>query len=386
MQDEALRARAVDELKRIIDPATGRDLVSSNMVQGLYAADGQIGFALEVPPWRGEKAEPLRAAAQAALARLPGVAQARVVLTAHHQAPGDDARPDAPDAPGGGRRRAGASPELLRQTAPRRPPAPALELPHIDAVIAVASGKGGVGKSTIAVNLACAMAAQGRATGLLDADIYGPSVPILLGLKDRPHVDKAGKIIPLDAWGLKAMSIGLMVDTDQPMIWRGPMIMGALTQMLGDVAWGSAAAPLDILVLDMPPGTGDAQLTIGQKIKLAGAILVSTPQEVALADVRRGARMFEQLDTPILGIIENMAWFEGPDGSRSHIFGQGGARATAEMLGVPFLGELPLDPKLREASDAGTPIVAARPESPMAAAFNTLAMQILDALDRRAAG
>ncbi|GAB4524397.1 MAG: hypothetical protein Tsb0010_08360 [Parvularculaceae bacterium] len=215
---------------------------------------------------------------------------------------------------------------------------------------------------------------------MLDADIYGPSIPTMLGLKDRPHVNKDGKILPLDAWGMKAVSIGLMVDPDQPMIWRGPMIMTALTQLLSDVAWGDAEAPLDILLLDMPPGTGDAQLTVGQKVRLTGAILVSTPQEVALADVRRGAGMFESLGVPLLGVIENMAYFDGPDGGRSYIFGQGGARATANKLGAPFLGEIPIYPELREASDAGTPIVAAKPEAPASAAFREIAAKLVEKL------
>jgi len=246
----------------------------------------------------------------------------------------------------------------------------------VKAIIAVASGKGGVGKSTVAVNLALGLSALGLKTGLLDADIYGPSVPRLLAIKDKPRSD--GKTLhPIERFGLKAMSIGFLVNEDTPMIWRGPMVMSALTQMLGDVAW----APLDVLVVDMPPGTGDAQLTLAQRVPLKGAIIVSTPQDLALIDARKGLAMFKTTAVPILGIVENMSTFVCPHcGKESHIFGHGGARETAAQLGVDFLGEIPLVMSIRETSDAGTPIVAKSPESPEARAFIALAERVRDKL------
>jgi ATP-binding protein involved in chromosome partitioning len=238
-------------------------------------------------------------------------------------------------------------------------------------VIAVASGKGGVGKSTLAVNLAVAMSLAGLKVGLLDADVYGPSVPRLLGLTGKPELDDNGKLRPLEAHGLRMMSIGNLVAEEAPVIWRGPMVHGVLRQMLADVAWGE----MDVLVIDMPPGTGDAPLTLAKLARLSGAVIVSTPQDVALADARKAIGMFQKLDVPILGIVENMSAFVCPHcGERSEIFGHGGARREAERLGVPFLGEIPLDAVLRETSDAGTPIVAAQPESVQAKSFRAMAM------------
>src|SRR5262249_53783180 len=247
-----------------------------------------------------------------------------------------------------------------------------LALEGIGAVIAVASGKGGVGKSTVAANLAVALGRLGKQVGLLDADIYGPSVPRLLGLSGKPTSD-GKKISPMAVFGLKAMSIGLLVDEATPMIWRGPMVMSALTQLLGDVAW----APLDILVVDMPPGTGDAQLTMAQRVPLAGAVIVSTPQDLALIDARKGLAMFERTQVPVLGIVENMSTFICPNcGHESHIFGHGGAHAIADRLKVPFLGEIPLVPSIRETSDLGVPIVASQPDSPEGRAFLAIAQKI----------
>jgi ATP-binding protein involved in chromosome partitioning len=243
-------------------------------------------------------------------------------------------------------------------------------------IVAVASGKGGVGKSTTAVNLAVALAAQGLSVGLLDADIYGPSLPQMLGAREKPRTE-GQQIIPLQRWGLKAMSIGFLVDEETPMIWRGPMVMGALEQLMGQVAWGS----LDVMVVDMPPGTGDAQLTMSQRVPLAGAVIVSTPQDVALLDARRGVRMFERVNVPVLGLIENMSYYCCPNcGHRADLFGHGGARAEAERMGVEFLGELPLKLEIRQFADAGTPIVAARPETEEAKAYSRIAARLWDRL------
>ncbi len=245
----------------------------------------------------------------------------------------------------------------------------ALLLPDVKAIVAVASGKGGVGKSTVAVNVAVALALRGQKVGLLDADIYGPSLPRMLGLARRPEVH-GDKMQPLEAWGVKCMSIGFLVEEETPMIWRGPMVMGALEQMLGQVTWGA----LDVLVVDMPPGTGDAQLTMAQRVALTGAVIVSTPQDIALIDARRGVKMFERVHVPVLGLVENMSYYCCPNcGHRAELFGHGGARAEAARLGTTFLGEVPLVLEVRTASDAGTPIVAAAPESDSAKAFRAVA-------------
>jgi ATP-binding protein involved in chromosome partitioning len=249
-------------------------------------------------------------------------------------------------------------------------------LPGVKKIVAVASGKGGVGKSTTAVNLAVALAAQGLKVGLLDADIYGPSLPQMLGAQEKPRTE-GNTIIPLQRWGLKAMSIGFLVDAETPMIWRGPMVMGALEQMMGQVAWGE----LDIMVVDMPPGTGDAQLTMSQRVPLAGAVIVSTPQDVALLDARRGVKMFEKVNVPVLGVIENMSYYCCPKcGDRADVFGHGGARAEAARMGVEFLGELPLKIDIRLLADAGTPIVAARPETDEAQAYRRIAARLWEKL------
>jgi ATP-binding protein involved in chromosome partitioning len=338
--DLAAAVRAA--LAAVRDPASGRDLVSAGLVEGIAAREGMVQVSLSVPRERAKEMEPVRAAAEAAAAKVPGVLSATVVLTA--------ARPAAPPPPGQG--------QML--------------LPEAKAIIAVASGKGGVGKSTTAVNLAVALAADGLSVGLLDADIYGPSLPQMLGTREKPRA-VGQRIIPISRWGLKAMSIGFLVEEETPMIWRGPMVMGALEQMMGQVEWG----PLDVMVVDMPPGTGDAQLTMSQRVPLAGAVIVSTPQDVALLDARRGVRMFQKVKVPILGIVENMSVFCCPNcGHRSEIFGHGGARREAERLGVPFLGEIPLLLAIRELADAGTPIVLARPDSAEAKAYRDIARQV----------
>jgi ATP-binding protein involved in chromosome partitioning len=333
------------------DPASGRDVVAAGMVQGLVVRDGMVHFALQVAREAAASMEPVRAAAEAAARAVPGVISATAVLTAHRAEAAPTARPAAPRGPTG--------------------PGPML-LSDVRAIIAVASGKGGVGKSTTAVNLAVALAADGLKVGLLDADIYGPSLPQMLGTRERPR-SEGQRITPLSRWGLKAMSIGFLVEEETPMIWRGPMVMGALEQMMGQVAWG----PLDVMIVDMPPGTGDAQLTMSQRVPLAGAVIVSTPQDVALLDARRGVRMFEKVNVPVLGLIENMSFFCCPNcGHRTDIFSHGGARREAERLGVEFLGELPLKLEIRELADAGTPIVMARPDSEEAQSYRRIARRV----------
>ncbi|WP_332122604.1 Mrp/NBP35 family ATP-binding protein, partial [Azorhizobium caulinodans] len=254
--------------------------------------------------------------------------------------------------------------------------------PGVASIIAVASGKGGVGKSTVSINLALALRDLGLKVGLLDADIYGPSVPRLAGVHGKPEVEDGRMMLPMDNFGLQLMSIGFMVEEDTPMIWRGPMVMSAISQMLREVKWG----PLDVLVVDMPPGTGDAQLTMAQQVGLAGAVIVSTPQDLALIDARRGIAMFKRVNVPILGIVENMATFICPHcGGRSDIFGHGGARAEAEKLGVPFLGEIPLHMRIREMSDAGVPILVSDPDSPQAEGYRAIAQQVRSAISRSGA-
>ncbi|GLR67721.1 iron-sulfur cluster carrier protein [Acidocella aquatica] len=315
------------------------------MLDGLHVGDGLVQVTLAIKREDAAAREPLRRDVEAALAAMPGVKNASVVFTAHK----------APAAP---------------------PPPVAPVLPGVKSVIAVASGKGGVGKSTVAVNLAVALAQSGLSVGLLDADIYGPSLPRMLGLARKPEV-RDGKMIPLEAWGVKCMSIGFLVDGDTAMVWRGPMATGALTQMLGQVEWGA----LDVLVVDMPPGTGDIQLTLAQKARLAGAVVVSTPQDIALIDARRGVKMFAQVNVPVLGIVENMSYFSCPHcGGRTDVFGHGGAAAEAARIGVPFLGEVPLLLEIRETGDAGTPVCAAAPQGVAAAAFRAVAAAVAGAL------
>jgi len=341
-------------LGEVVDPGGAGALPAVAVVSGLVIKDGNVGFALEVDPALGPRLEGLRRAAEAAVLGLDGVTSATAVLTAHRPAgaPSSAARP-APGAPP----RQGAMPS--------RP-----DIAGIRSIVAVASGKGGVGKSTVATNLALALSALGLRVGLLDADVYGPSLPRMMSIRGKPQSKDGKTLIPLENHGIKCMSIGFMVDEDTPTIWRGPMVMSALEQMLRDVAWGE----LDILVVDMPPGTGDAQLTMAQRVPLTGAVIVSTPQDIALLDARKGLNMFRRVDVPVLGIVENMSYFLCPHcGERSEIFGHGGARHEAERLGVPFLGEVPLHLSIRVAGDAGTPIVAAEPESPHSLAFAAVA-------------
>jgi ATP-binding protein involved in chromosome partitioning len=353
-------------LRAITDPASGQDIVTAGLIDGIEVRDGLVQVALLTDRAHAAKMEPVRKAVEVLLARQPGVVNAAVVLTAHKTSPAAaQAAPavrQADHAQHGGQQHGGQQHGGHGQKA-------ALLLPDVQAIVAVASGKGGVGKSTVAVNLAVALALQGRKVGLLDADIYGPSLPRMLGLTRRPEVH-GEKMQPLEAWGVKCMSIGFLVEEETPMIWRGPMVMGALEQMLGQVNWGA----LDVLVVDMPPGTGDAQLTMAQRVALTGAVIVSTPQDIALIDARRGLKMFERVHVPVLGLVENMSYYCCPNcGHRAELFGHGGVRAEAARLGTDFLGEVPLVLEVRTASDAGTPIVAAAPESDSAKAFRAVA-------------
>lgn len=380
---EALSSAVRAALQQVRDPRTGQDVVSSGMLQGLSARDGLVQFALAVPREQARSLEPLRAAAERAAAAVPGVISATCVLTAHRDVQAGPAagQPHGHDHGHGHSHPGGPPPGAARATRPAPGQGPML-LPDVGAIIAVASGKGGVGKSTTAVNLAVALAAEGQRVGLLDADIYGPSLPQMLGTRERPRATE-GRIHPISRWGLKAMSIGFLVEEETPMVWRGPMVMGALEQMLGQVEWGA----LDVLVVDMPPGTGDAQLTMSQRVPLAGAVIVSTPQDVALIDARRGIRMFEKVKVPVLGLIENMSYYCCPNcGHTANIFGHGGARAEAERMGVEFLGELPLRLEIRELADAGTPIVMARPESEEAGRYRSMARRLREKLSGQPAG
>ena len=348
-----------EALRDIADPATGKDIVAAGLVEGIELRGGLVHVSLLTDRQRAPAMEPVRRAVEQRLAREPGVQNASVVLTAHKVA----AAAPAPAPHGHGHSHGHGNPQAA--TRPRL-------LAGMGAVVAVASGKGGVGKSTVAVNLAVALAQMKLRVGLLDADIYGPSLPRMLGLARKPDV-RGDRMLPLPAWGLEAMSIGFLVEEETAMIWRGPMVMSALEQMMGQVAWG----PLDIMIVDMPPGTGDAQLTMAQRVALAGAVIVSTPQDVALSDARRGVRMFERTQVPVLGLVENMSYFCCPNcGHREEIFGHGGARAEAQRLGTEFLGEVPLLPDIRQSGDAGEPIVAAAPESEGARAFAALAQRV----------
>ena len=351
------RVRAA--LDSVLEPESGRSILALGMVQGLAVRDGHVGFSLEVAPERGAAGEPLRRAAEQAVQALPGVLTVTAVMTAHRPAARRDGAPARGSAP---------------QAGPQAQQRPGRDsIPGVGAMVAVASGKGGVGKSTTAVNLALALAALGQRVALLDADIYGPSAPRLLGLAGKPETD-GRKLWPKRAWGIAAMSIGLLIEEDQPMVWRGPMVQSALEQMLRQVEWGE----IDVMVVDMPPGTGDAQLTLTQRAPLAGAVIVSTPQDLSLIDARKGLNMFRKVDVPILGIVENMSYFVCPGcGQRSEVFAHGGARREAERLAVPFLGEVPLDIRIRETSDAGRPVVAAEPDGPFAAAYREIAQAVL---------
>ncbi|MDA1098609.1 MAG: Mrp/NBP35 family ATP-binding protein [Proteobacteria bacterium] len=358
-EDDVLEA-----LRRVGDPARDGNVVDLGMITGLVVRDGNVAFSIEIEAARAPEMESLRRACEQVVAGLPGALSVTAVLTAERAAPPPQQQPQPPQQPGGQR-----APRIGRHGSAG---SQKMELPGIKAVVAVASGKGGVGKSTVTANLAVSLHRLGLKVGILDADIYGPSMPRMLGISGQPRSD-GEKLETMRGHGVACMSIGFLVDPDQPTIWRGPMVMGALEQLLGDVNWGE----LDILLVDMPPGTGDAQLTMAQKVPLVGAIIVSTPQDIALIDARKGLNMFRQTNVPVMGIIENMSYYHCPScGHRAEIFGHGGARATAAELGCDFLGEIPLHISLRETSDAGTPIAASDPASPQAEAFMAIAKEV----------
>ena len=340
--------QVLDALKKVRFPGLSRDIVSFGFVQDLKIENGVVSLIIRFQTENPAVGQQIQREAEAAVRGIEGVTDARITLDV-------GPRQAAPGAGG---------------TA-----APATILPGVKATIAVASGKGGVGKSTVSTNLALAIHALGYTVGLLDADIYGPSQQMMLGIEGRPMVGDDEKIIPMQNHGIKTMSLGLITRPDEPVIWRGPMVMKALDQFLTDVSWGE----LDFMVIDLPPGTGDAQLTITQKVPLTGAVVVTTPQDVALIDARKGLAMFRKVNVPVMGIVENMSFYICRHcGEREEIFGHGGGKKTAEMLGVPFLGEVPLDPKVVVGGDTGQPIVVLDPDSPAAAAFREVARQIVE--------
>ncbi|WP_375593080.1 iron-sulfur cluster carrier protein ApbC [Algihabitans albus] len=365
--------QVLEALRQVLDPDRGADIVGLGMIQGLVVKDGNVGFAIEVDPKRGARLEPLRKAAEAAVDKLDGVLSVTAVLTAE----------------AGGGAKGGNGTATTAATAPTAQPSSSPRpsqasggaaralVPGVKHIVAVASGKGGVGKSTTAVNLTLALAAQGLKIGILDADIYGPSQPRMMGIAGRPNSPDGKTLTPLENYGVKVMSMGFLVAEDTPMIWRGPMVQSALQQMLRDVDWGE----LDVLVVDMPPGTGDAQLTMAQQVPLSGAVIVSTPQDIALLDARKGLNMFRKVDVPVLGIVENMSLYICPScGHEAHIFGHGGAKREAEKLGMEFLGELPLTIEIRETSDGGQPIVVSHPDSAYAESYLAIARRVWEKL------
>ena len=346
-------------LKSVTDPETGTDLISADKVRALTVQEGVVRFVIEARD--GARVEPARVEAVAKLEALDGVTQVLAVTTQHSDG-GGQAAPKAPPPPD------------LGIGGKRKPDGPE-KIPGVDRVLAVASGKGGVGKSTVSANLACALAAEGRRVGLLDADVYGPSQPRIMGISGRPSSPDGKTIMPLRNHGVTMMSIGLMTQEDEAVIWRGPMLMGALQQMLMQVQWGQ----LDVLIVDLPPGTGDVQLTLAQKTNLTGAVVVSTPQDLALLDARKALNMFQRMETPVFGMIENMSTHICSQcGHEEHIFGHGGAKADAERMGIPFLGEIPLDIEVRKAADGGAPIVVSQPEGGQAQSFRRIARALID--------
>lgn len=348
----ANRDDILNVLKGFIDPASGSDLVASGMVRALNVDGGEVRFVLEIDPARAQAMQPMKVEIEDKLKVLDGVESVSIVMTAHS---------------------ASKPPPDLKGSRPAEPQGPQ-KIPGIDRILAVASGKGGVGKSTVSANLAAALAAEGRRVGLLDADVYGPSQPRMLGVSGRPSSPDGKTILPMRNHGVTMMSIGLMTREEEAVVWRGPMLMGALQQMLNQVQWGA----LDVLIVDLPPGTGDVQMTLAQKAELTGALVVSTPQDIALLDARKGINMFEKLGTPIVGMIENMSTHICSQcGHEEHVFGHGGVAAEAEKLGVPLLAEIPLALDIRVAADGGAPIVVSKPESTQAQSFRALARRLI---------
>jgi len=368
--------QVLDALAKVASPR-GTALTAANVLSAVSVTDGKVFFSINVDAAEARAWESVRAQAEAAVRAIPGVTVAMIALTAERKA-GAAAPPPPPHRHTQGH--AHGVPPVSAHRPPQSPTSPMSkqsEIPGIAAVIAVASGKGGVGKSTTALNLALGLRDLGLRVGLLDADIYGPSVPRLTGIREKPQLNDDKKMIPIVRFGLAIMSIGFLVEEDTAMIWRGPMVMSAITQMLRDVAWGT----LDILVVDMPPGTGDAQLTLAQNVPLKGAVIISTPQDLSLIDARRGLAMFKKVNVPVLGIVENMSYFQCPHcGTRSDIFGHGGARHEAERLAVPFLGEIPLHMSIRATSDSGTPVVESEPDGPYAAIYRAIGAKVRDQL------
>ncbi|MEA2891899.1 MAG: ATP-binding protein involved in chromosome partitioning [Bradyrhizobium sp.] len=365
--------QVLDRLAKVASPR-GVALTNANVLSDIAVNDGKVFFSISVDAAEARAWESVRAEAEAAVRGIPGVTVAMIALTAERKAgtgPAPAPHRHAPGVPHVSAHRPPAQP------GPASPMSKQAEIPGISAVIAVASGKGGVGKSTTALNLALGLRDLGLRVGLLDADIYGPSVPRLTGIREKPQLTDDRKMIPIPRFGLAIMSIGFLVEEETAMIWRGPMVMSAITQMLRDVVWGS----LDVLVVDMPPGTGDAQLTLAQNVPLKGAVIISTPQDLSLIDARRGLAMFQKVNVPVLGIVENMSYFQCPHcGTRSDIFGHGGARHEAERLGVPFLGEIPLHMSIRTTSDSGTPVVESEPDGPHAAIYRAISARVRDQL------
>jgi len=341
-----------DALRQVADPERHKDIVSLGMVSGLTVKDGHVAFAIEVEPERGPRLEPLRKAAEKAVFALPGVLSVTAVLTAHRGGPARSPAAAPTGAPAG------------------RPGTAKILVPGVRSIIAVASGKGGVGKSTTAVNLALALSAEGASVGVLDADIYGPSQPMMLGIAGRPESKDGKSLEPMEGHGLQAISIGFLIDTDTPMVWRGPMVTQALEQLLKDTRWRE----LDYLVVDLPPGTGDIQLTLAQKVPVTGVVIVTTPQDIALIDARKGLKMFEKVGIPILGVVENMSFHICPKcGHESHIFGTGGAEKMSREYGTELLGQLPLDEAIRSQADSGKPTVVSDPDGPVAEIYRRIA-------------
>jgi ATP-binding protein involved in chromosome partitioning len=356
----------LDALKAVKDPDSGQDVVSAGMISGLVIKDGNVAFALEVDPQRGPALEPMRKEAEKTVHAMDGVLSVSVVLTAETQTGPNGAHEGHVGGQSVGR---GDGKGMIP------------DLPGVKHIIAVASGKGGVGKSTVSANLALALAADGHRVGMMDADIYGPSQPRMLGVSGQPQTKDGKTLEPMENFGVKMMSMGLLIPEDTPMIWRGPMVMSAIQQLLRDVNWGE----LDVLVVDMPPGTGDAQLTMAQQVPLAGAVIVSTPQDISLLDARKGLNMFRKVEVPVLGMIENMSYFACPNcGHRSEIFSHGGAHKEAERLGIDFLGEVPLDIEIRETSDGGHPIVVSKPDSENAKVFREIGQRVWAKLEQSA--